>query len=1228
MKKRIAFMLAALMVSVLASLPPASLAQPNSSLWRDISESAIPNRGQRTLTPSVYRTVSLNLPALRNLLAQAPMEGTVTAKASPVVLELPMPQGGVSRFSIVESPVMAAELSVKYPNIKTYSGQGIDDPTASVRFDLTLQGFHAMILSATSGTMFIDPYSRANKDVCISYFKRDYLAPEKAGRTGCIGVEGENSESARKIAELVAAARDRRLAVPSGTQLRTYRLSMTATGEYTAFHGGTVDSALSAIVVTVNRVDGVYEREVAVRMVLIANTDTMIYTNAATDPFTSPNPSGTMLNQNQTATDARVGTANYDIGHIVAIGDGGIAGLGVVCRAGQKARGATGRPVPVGDPFDIDYVAHEMGHQFSGNHTQNNNCNRNGSTAYEPGSASTIMGYAGICPPDLQPNSDDYFHTISFDEIVAYTTAGAGNGCPVTTATGNTPPVVNVSGSGGYTIPKSTPFVLTGAATDADGDELTYCWEEFDLGPAGAPSATSTTAPIIRSYLPASNGTRIVPRLQNLLNNTTPVGELLPAVARTLRFRLTARDNRAGGGGSDYALATPLTVSGTSGPFLVTAPNTAVSWTVGTGKLISWDVANTNIAPVSCNNVNILLSTDGGLTFVDTLAANAPNDGSVTVTVPNKATAQARVKIESVGNIFFDISNANFSIVAPPVVANDLGANAFALLTEPPVLGSPNLITVGTKNFGTAPQTAYDVSWSANGVLQETRTITRSLAANATDTVNFLWASPTAGAQTLRAWTALAGDESAANDTVAFNTTVTVGIDLGTTAISFSAPPKENIVDTVVVRVRNFGSLAAASYSVSWSLDGSPQETKNVSTPLLSNGTDSVKFVWASPVGGVRALKAWTTLTGDAAPLNDTTATSVTVTVPPPPAYVWSEGFNAAAFPPEGWEINNVDGQVQTWIRSTTAPIFGAASASVLFESSTSRNDDWLITRRTLANLKSRVSFYAKRTQVGPQFWADTVRVKVSTTGTAPANFTDLIGKVLPSTVAAGQRYEFPLGQYNAQQIYIAFHYNELDEGRLVIDSVATDTLGVAVPVELASFVATPAEGGVTLRWTTASEKNNAGFSIERSFDNVSYAQLAFIEGAGTTTEAKGYSFSDKVSQKAFYRLKQTDFDGTFQYSPVVESSPAVPKKFSLMQNYPNPFNPQTTIVYQLPRAVEVSLKVFDMLGREVTTLVNSRQEAGSYTAKFDASRLASGIYFYRLQAADFIQTRKMLLVK
>ncbi|MFN0158538.1 MAG: reprolysin-like metallopeptidase [Bacteroidota bacterium] len=636
-------------------------AQSDDGLWSDIQESQVSSGQERLIIPVEYRTLRLNLEFLGTVLRRSPMEGSIRLKESPVTIALPLPDGGFGRFSVVESPIMAPELAIRYPEIRTYLGQGIDDPTATVRFDVTPEGFHAMILSA-GPTIYIDPYSRGNTQVYISYFKHSARLGE-ARNFEEIDVVDPGGERAKEIAQLVAS---RTSSTRIGEELRTYRVAVACTGEYAAFHGGTVPLALAAVVVAVNRVNGIYEREVAVRMQLVANNDQIIYTNSGSDPY-SNNNGVAMLGQNQTTLDNIIGSANYDFGHVFSTGGGGVAGLGVICRNGEKAEGVTGLPSPIGDPFYVDYVAHEMGHQFGANHSFNGTSgacgggNRNAGTAYEPGSGSTIMAYAGICGAHNTQNfSDDYFHGISTDEIVAYTTIGVGSGCPVITFTGNNPPGVDANPTG-YSIPIGTPFSLPGVGNDVDGDSLTYTWEEFDLGPGGSPNAPTGNAPIFRSFKGTGNPTRTFPRMSDILNNTQTIGELLPSYARLMIFRLTVRDNRAGGGGvgSD---ATGVDVIGTAGPFVITSPNTSVTWLMNSTDTVRWNVANTNQSPINCSSVNILLSTNGGQTFPTVLAANTPNDGAQAVTIPNILNSTARIKVEAVGNVFFDISNVNFSI--------------------------------------------------------------------------------------------------------------------------------------------------------------------------------------------------------------------------------------------------------------------------------------------------------------------------------------------------------------------------------------------------------------------------------------------------------------------------------------------------------------------------------------------------------------------------------------
>lgn len=607
--------------------------------------------------PSQYRSLELDLGVLNSQLSSAIDENDANAFVNGPVISLPLPDGTFSDFRVAVSSLLPKQLHNNFPMIQAYTAVGVDDPSSYAKLDVTQHGFHAMIISSR-GWFFIDPAFIGNTSVYISYDRRF----SQATSTFICETENELIRDGQRITPDYSVERS------AGTQLKTYRLAVACTGEYASFFGGTVAAALSAIVTSVNRVNGVYELELSVRLVLIANNNLIVYTNAGTDPYTNGD-GGTMLGENQSNLTSVIGSSNYDIGHVFGIGSGGIAGLGVVCSSGSKANGVTGNASPVGDNFDIDYVAHEMGHQFGGNHTFNSvtgNCNgnRSSSAAYEVGSGTTIMAYAGICDADdIQPHSDAIFHSKSFDEMQTYITSSTGSTCPVVTATGNTPPVVTVSPN--YTIPLNTPFILTGSATDVNNDALTYLWEEYDLGPAGAPNSPSGNAPIFRDFVPTINPFRVFPRMEDLVRNQQTLGEILPTYARSLAFRLVVRDNRAAGGGVTHN-DTPvtLTVSNTTTPFRVTIPNTAVTWFANSSQTITWDVSSTNIAPISCANVNILLSVDSGYTYPYTLLANTPNDGSQVVTLPSVISNKARVKVESVGNIFFDISNVNFTISA------------------------------------------------------------------------------------------------------------------------------------------------------------------------------------------------------------------------------------------------------------------------------------------------------------------------------------------------------------------------------------------------------------------------------------------------------------------------------------------------------------------------------------------------------------------------------------
>jgi hypothetical protein len=698
-----------------------SEADPN-QFWRDVSQSDIATRGERWIQPQKARTVGLDFAALEARLKLAPMERTVLTNSSTLTIALPLPDGGYADFAMVESPVMEAALGKKYPGIRTYAGKGIHDPSASVRLDVTPIGFHAQVLSP-KGDYYIDPYQISDNEHYVSYFRKDHTNDQKKYRCDTHGDD---------LSDQMRSALGTPLRNPSGATLRTYKIAIAATPTFTNSFGGTVANGLSGLVTLVNRVSGVYEREIAVRLVLVANNDLIVYTTANPGPL--PDPPNAPSPQIQTTINNAIGFANYDIGHAVGGGGGGgaITPLGNVCGT-QKAQGFTALNPPRGDIFDIDFVAHELGHQLGGSHTWFG-CGGGGqwtqSSAMEPGSGTTIMAYAGICADNVLPNSDAYFHARSFTQIFQITeNGGPGNAntvCGTVAPTGNTPP--NITAPANFTIPKQTPFQLTATGSDSNaGDVISYNWEQVDTGAASAPPSTTGdngTAPLFRSFNASTSPTRIFPSLKYILDNANvaPVNvsyppaagsyfsaEILPNPAtgtRVMKFRVTARDNAIGGGGLRHA-EMQVTAAAASGPFSVNNPRGLASG--GSTLALTWNVAGSDQAPVGTSLVNILISLDGGYTFTQ-LLANTANDGLESITLPNVATNSARFRVEAAngngiaaGSTWFDVTDTNFEITT--------GGTAVTATAGAPILTSqgaplPANVNVATIAGGTAPYSA------------------------------------------------------------------------------------------------------------------------------------------------------------------------------------------------------------------------------------------------------------------------------------------------------------------------------------------------------------------------------------------------------------------------------------------------------------------------------------------------------------------------------------------
>ena len=632
----------------------------NNAYWSLSSESASGrNLFAKSQRPIEFKIYQLNETLLKNVLQSAPSDATTNVANSNLTIQLPDDQGQMRNFKVVNAPSMEAALAAKFPNINSYAG--VEASTgATVRFDVSPFGLHATISEVGKPKIYIDQID--------GNFYRVVARNKMPNAPATFVCNTEDIINTARTAGTEVDADDGRL--------RIFRLAMISGAEFSQFYlNGTeltladsVGKVIAAQNSHVTRSNDMYERDFGIRLLLVANNNLIVYFDPLTDPVSNPNsPNNVLL---QAAIDAQIGAGNYDIGHTESRGsDNGNAGcIGCVCVNGTKGRGWTVYQNPaLLEFFVIDYLTHEFGHQFGGNHTFSQGLEGTGVNV-EPGSGTTIMGYAGITgSTDVQPHSDAMFHSATINQITNYVRNGNGASCPVVVVTGNTAPTSNAGGN--FTIPISTPFELTGVGSDINAnDVLSYSWEQNDnrtTATSTFPNVNSASGPSFRVFLPRSIPGRTFPVLASVLDGTNGnQWERLSAVSRTYNFNFVVRDNRPGGGQTKTS-SNVITVTNSSGPFAVTSPNTNVSWAGGSSQDITWSVNNTTAAPVSCANVKVSLSTNGGLTFPTVLIASTPNDGSETLTIPVGTSTTARIKVEAVGNVFFDISNTNFTIAAP-----------------------------------------------------------------------------------------------------------------------------------------------------------------------------------------------------------------------------------------------------------------------------------------------------------------------------------------------------------------------------------------------------------------------------------------------------------------------------------------------------------------------------------------------------------------------------------
>lgn len=679
-----------------------------------ISEMRLEKELVRNALPSAYLTYQLDGPSIQNVLQSAPQEFTAAAAAGQCTISIPLADGSFEPFAVWKTAMLEPALAAKFPYIRTYAGRSLRNPERTVRLSYTARGFRAMVMQPDLGVVFVEPYSWNQERYYIVYDAK--TAPEDAtqklkrrwspdGSSGMMDAPDEQP--------FVPAITDRSVEIDP-VKLKIFRFCVSTTGEFAIDHGGTKPLVFSAVTEYVNMVSGFFERDIDIRLQLIDGSQNAIFLDPENDPFFGEEV-GNWMSLNPSVLDFYCGTNSHDVGHVLAryiSGDAiGVAG-GITCGPG-KGRGcsAGNGNGNYGNGF-LGTFGQEIGHQMSGGHSWNR-CNggggRAGLTAFEPGSGSTIMSYAGSCGADnIQFGSDLYYHSGSIEEMRNFYLFNLGTSCGSYLTTDNHAPTVTLPYQDNFFIPISTPFELNGSASDPDGDALVYNWEEVDAGPETALGFPQGNAATFRTLPAVSVTNRYFPRLQTVIVNGSSNAEQLPTYTRDLTFRLAARDNRPNGGGVGWADVAFKSWEA-AGPFLVTSPNTnSVTWKVGELANVVWDVAHTNVAPVNCQKVNIRLSTDSGLTYPITLAQGVTNDGSQYVPVPNEITTKARVRVDAADNVFFDISNTNFKIEQPTQPSFTFGLASDVSTICLPGTFTTDILSAGVQGFNSPVNLTID----------------------------------------------------------------------------------------------------------------------------------------------------------------------------------------------------------------------------------------------------------------------------------------------------------------------------------------------------------------------------------------------------------------------------------------------------------------------------------------------------------------------------------------
>ncbi|MFK8005248.1 MAG: reprolysin-like metallopeptidase [Saprospiraceae bacterium] len=1060
----------------------------------------------------------INLTQLKSDLASVPMENEHDSENWGEI-SIPFPDGSFKTVKIEEAPVMEQAMYDAYPEIKTYriSGRYI-----SGRLSVTTKGLNGLIFS-DGYSFFIEPLAG---NLHVSYKMSKSLTDNMT--CGVIDdimtPNNQNNFSGTGTTSL-------QMPPSNGADLKNFRIAIASSGEFTIARGSTLTLVNDAITIYLNALNAIFESELSMTFTLIADNDDIIFFDPATDGLDVNNRTTTAHN----VINSTIGSANYDLGHVFhelpSPGPGfstgsGIAGLGVVCRSSFKGRGWTGAGGSYSTAFFMGIFSHEVGHQFNASHTfygTSGNCNasqRSPGNGFEPGSGNTIMSYEGSCfasgsctsTHNITPQvATAYFHIHSLIQMIEYTTTGFGT-CSTISSTGNNLPVVTVPAN--TTIPKGTPFELEGSATDGDGDPLVYIWEQYDFDnlilscPDGHPNdaATSTTAPLFRSFDPSSGGaSRTFPQLDDILANSQTQGEILPQVARDLHFRLIARD---GEGGIDYE-ETEVVIDNNSGPFEVLTGNSATGFQEGSNQVITWDVAGTTNSPVNCGTVNILFSTDGGQTFPTTLATATTNDGSESVTIPSTITNQGRIKIECANNIFFDINNLDIAVVAAGCLAD-----AESISNDDAV----------NEEEGAA---ALDLSLLSG-------TLTASISGEITN--------------------------SDPNSPIALDN------GTGTCTAPFSNSPGHHIFSFSVDRDETYtftagsGSLPSdllTLYEVSFN-------SSSVCTNWLSSNvsyTGSVNYSNSNSRALEKGKQYVLVISGFSTGNTGTYNISIT-------SSGTGQVFDNSNFPASGYASTYVI------VNNTTGNI-------VAFDANT--------------DLSNGITYPAESYTIHGVVNLGGINL-ASYVGGSFANFQAAISN---STICAD----------------------------LSSNSVAVTIVPTALPIELLSFTGKQQNETTLLNWKTSTEINNDFFTLEHSLNGYQFEFLTKVDGKGNSTITSDYRFvhQNPTVGTNYYRLSQTDFDGTTKEAGVIAVDFKSDKVVATV--IPNPIRQnEINLNYISPQNSEVEIEVIDMTGKVLIQTTVPVSE-GENNIQLPIQNWASGVYYLRtiqnqtIKSVKFVKT-------